>query len=89
MFLHLSVSHSVHSGVSARHPQHRHPRADTPQADTPWAGTPQQTPPQPVATAADGTHPTGMLFVYKLVFVLFQEEKIHCFFFRDSISSEL
>ena len=28
-------------------------------ADTPWAETPGQTPP-PTATAADGTHPTGM-----------------------------
>ena len=56
MFLHLSVSHSVHRGRSA--PVHAGipPWADTPRADTPSrADTPQQT-----ATAADGTHPTGM-----------------------------
>ena len=41
MFLHLSVSDSVHrgeAGVSGRH----HPWADTPQADTPWTDTPCQ-----------------------------------------------
>ena len=69
MFLHLSVSHSVHGGgVSApvhagihtphlsRHPSlGRHPPpllADT----SPLGGHP----PQQTATAADGTHPTGM-----------------------------
>ena len=99
MFLHLSVSHSFHRGVSGRHPGQTPPWADTPSRHllgrhTPWADTnpgqtpPQQTPPQgrhhpgihppwqtsplsryplgrhpppPTATAADGTHPTGML----------------------------
>ena len=104
MFLHLSVSHSVHRGgvcpnacwdthpqqtpPLGRHPWQtppwadtpwvntplgRHPQANTPQADTPWqtptpwAYTPPQEdtrlgrhPPPPTATAADGTHPTGM-----------------------------
>ena len=55
MFLHLSVSHSVHGGVSASgpggvcytpRPEQTPPRADTPredppeQTDTPWADTP-------------------------------------------------
>ena len=84
MFLHLSVSHSVHRerGCLADTPWADTPRqtapgqtppgthtpqqtppgqtppwADTPQAD-PWADTP---PPAPqTATAADGTHPTGV-----------------------------
>ena len=54
MFLHLSVSHSVHRGVSAS----VHAGIHTPAGQT--------HPPFPVhagidsATAADGTHPTGM-----------------------------
>ena len=57
MFFHLSC-HSVHRGdvcLSACW--------DTP---TPWADTPRQTPlpgqtpPPQMATAVDGTHPTGM-----------------------------
>ena len=46
-FLHLSVSHSVHRGVSA---------------DTPWANTPMSDAPLPpeMATAAGGTYPTEM-----------------------------
>ena len=43
MFLHLSVSHSVHSPLPPG--RHHHPR---------------QTPPPETATAADGTHPSGM-----------------------------
>ena len=79
MFLHLSVSHSVHRGVSGRYPLHcaDTPLADIPQADTPLGRYPpllsacwdtdtpcpvhaQITPPYLAATAADGTHPTGM-----------------------------
>ena len=74
MFLHLSVSHSVHRGVSAPvhagiHPppeqtslpgqtppsplgRHLPPGQDSPPGRT--------SPPQQTATAADGTHPTGM-----------------------------
>ena len=38
------------------------PQADTPPADTPQADlSPDRHPPPPTATAADGTHPTGML----------------------------
>ena len=55
MFLHLSVSHSVHGGGGVWQ-------------TTPWADTPTLNPvhagihaPLPAATAADGTHPTGML----------------------------
>ena len=48
MFLHPSVSHSVHGGGC---------RPDTPfPRHTPLADTPP-----PAATSADGTHPTGML----------------------------
>ena len=42
------------------------PWAETPPGRPPWADTPRQTPhprqtpPSPSATAADGTHPTGM-----------------------------
>ena len=44
------------------------PRADTSGADTPWEQTPPRAdppgrghlPPRETATAADGTHPTGM-----------------------------
>ena len=67
MFLHLSVSHSVHSVYPVN------AGTDTPQADTPlgrhppWqtplspADTPLEAHPPPTATAADGTHPTRML----------------------------
>ena len=99
MFLHLSVSHSVHRGASGRHPPGRNhpppcwvenpPRAenslgqtppfwsDTPQAGTSWAdmppantspwADPRQTP-SSMATAADGTHPTGMLSCWHKIF---------------------
>ena len=47
MFLHLFISHSVHrGGVWADTPLGKHP---------PWAAPFPQT-----ATAAGGTHPTGM-----------------------------
>ena len=59
MFLHLSVSYSVHRGVSAS----VHAGMHSPSGQT---SPPGQTPPCPVhtgidmATAADGTNPTGM-----------------------------
>ena len=58
MFLHLSVSHSVHSGVSASVHAGIHPPGSHPPLG--------RHPPCPVnagidmATAADGTDPTGM-----------------------------
>ena len=70
MFLHLSVSHSVHRGMYprmhwGRHPLGRHIPVCT-GADIPLLGrhipacTGVDTPPPPTATAEDGTHPTGM-----------------------------
>ena len=60
----MSVILSTEGGVSARHCQTPPPsRQPPPRADTPTrADPPGQTPPSlPVtATAADGTHPTGM-----------------------------
>ena len=98
MFLHLSLSHSIHGGCLADTHQADTPRQIQPWVDTPWPDTPLarhslgqthplarspgrhppgQTPPvqthppgrhplgrhppHPAATAADGTHPTGML----------------------------
>ena len=58
MFLHLSVSHSVHKGGLPQCTLGYTPRADTP--------TPQQT-----ATAADGTHPTGMHSCFQFNFAVF------------------
>ena len=56
IFSHLSVNHSVHGGVSAS----VHARIQIPwTGTTPQAGTPPTT-----VTAADGTHPTGMLSCY-------------------------
>ena len=56
MFLHLSVSHSVHRGCL---PQcmlgYTPPRPDTPPGQT------RHPPPQQTVSAADVTHPTGML----------------------------
>ena len=54
------VSVPMHAGIHTpgRHPLGRHPLADTPSRQTP----PGQTPPSPTATAADGTHPTGMQY---------------------------
>ena len=57
MFLHLSISHSVHRGVSASVHAGIHPGQTPP----PWADTPLLSrPPPPMATAVDGTHPTEM-----------------------------
>ena len=73
MFLHLSVSHSVHrtgSGVSVSVHAGIPPPTPTPPGQLgrhpPWQTPPGQTPLCSVhagidmATAADGTHPTGM-----------------------------
>ena len=61
MFLHLSVSHSVHGGCLADTPSPR----STPWKHPPEAHPPETIPPRstplPSATAADGSHPTGML----------------------------
>ena len=54
MFLHLSVILST-GGVSGRPPGQTPPWTDIPRVDSPQADIPRQT-----ATAADGTHPTGM-----------------------------
>ena len=72
MFLHLSVSHSVHGG-SAPTPHGQTPQMQTPRANPPWMQTPQadpqQTPPMQDPPNADppgirqqagGTHPIGM-----------------------------
>ena len=85
MFLHLSVilstgvvSAPVHAGIHplGRHPTGRHP--PTPPGHTPLQPDsppgrhpPGQTHPQQTATAADGTHPTGMHSYYD--WVLFQK----------------
>ena len=62
---HKRVSRILSTGGCGVHPPGRHP----PRADTPHAGpsSPRQTPspwgdppPPQTATAADGTHPTGM-----------------------------
>ena len=61
MFLHLSVSHSVHRGNVSQHAlRHAPPRTDSPGQAPPL---PQQT-----ATAADGTHPNGMHSCFILCF---------------------
>ena len=64
MFLHLSVSHSVHGGGGVWQ-------------TTPWADTPTPNPvhagihaPLPAATAADGTHPTGMLSCFNNILLI-------------------
>ena len=67
MFLHLSVSHSVHGGSASVHagtplPGARHPPgADTPRADSPpqGAGTPEQAPPGAGMPPRPGTSPPG------------------------------
>ena len=71
VFLHLSISHSVHRRVSATihtgihtpcwadtpAPFGRHPQVDIPLSSHPFGiDTPEQT-----ATVTDGTHPTEML----------------------------
>ena len=66
MFLHLSVSVILFTGGGGvclstywdTHPPGRLPLGRHPSRQTPHPG---QTPPQQTATAADGTHPTGML----------------------------
>ena len=70
IFSQACVKNSVRGGVHpvADTPPGRHPpRADTPQTNTPSRQTPSQAdtplgrhPPRQTATAADGTHPTGM-----------------------------
>ena len=59
MFLHLSVSHSVHRGVCPSACCYTPPR-QTPPGQTPPRQTPPGRHPQQTATAADSTHPTGM-----------------------------
>ena len=62
MFLHPSVSHSVHRGeclpqcMLGYTPRQTPPRQTPPRADIPLS----RHPPQQTATAADGMHPTGM-----------------------------
>ena len=41
-------------------PPGKHPQVDTHQVDTLWVDTPWADPPPEMATAADGTRPTGM-----------------------------
>ena len=71
------ICHSVHGGVSTRHrpgrypPQEAHPPGSTPpEAHTP--GSTHKTPRKhtPMATAADGTHPTGKLFFWIYYIIL-------------------
>ena len=78
MFLHLSVILSTGGGVSSRHPQADASLGQTPPCVTPPKQTPprqtpppaRQTPPPArqteTATAANGTHPTGMHFLLLL-----------------------
>ena len=82
IFLHLSVSHSVHRGVcipactgqTPPFPGETPSLIDTPRGQTPpysvdaWRHTPSPdpTPRIDIATAADGTHPTGMQSCYGL-----------------------
>ena len=74
MFLHvsaiLSTGECLADSPLGRHPQAdtplgrplgRHPQADTPPTDTPLG---RHAPPPVTATAADGTHPTGMHSCY-------------------------
>ena len=70
MFLHLSVSHSVHRGeVYPSMHWGKHLRVDTPLGTTP--------PPGQTAIAVDGTHPNGMhtfkmsVFAYAVSFGYF------------------
>ena len=61
MFLHLSVSHSVHRGVCAplgRHPSKANiPWEDTPWADIPLARNPPRQPPWPDTPILLGSNP--------------------------------
>ena len=81
MFLHLSVILSTGGGLCVWQtpPGQTPPLADTPLADIPLADTHLgQTPtlsrapllPE-TATAADGTHPTGMHSCCEIVFIIF------------------
>ena len=74
MYLHLSVSHSVHRGRGCL--------ADTPPGQTPpdrhlptCKHPPGQIAP-PAATAADGMHPTGMLSCFN--FIRFLKKQFVC-----------
>ena len=94
MFLHLSVSHSVHGGVGVGGVVTQHAlqvSRSTPRGGGlgvwPWGECPgphpggspglpggmlsqhalRQTPPQQTATAVGGTHPTGCIFVSKVI----------------------
>ena len=72
------VCDSVHWGGGVHPPEQtplsRHPLGKHPQADTPLGGHPprqantpsRQTAPPEMATAADGTHPTGMHSCFRL-----------------------
>ena len=60
MFLHLSVSHSVHRGLSATRPQADTPKADPLGRHPLWAYTPLAQCMLGYSQQASGTHPTGM-----------------------------
>ena len=94
VFLHLSVGHSVHRGVSAsvhagiqlptdtplgKQPAGKIPPADTPQADTPLGRHPRaDTPPGRHPLPAD-SHCSGRYASYMNAF-LFTINFVHCFF---------
>ena len=68
----------------SRHPprsKHPPPGADTPWEQTPWSRHPprEQTPPRDTATAADGTHPTG---IHSCSLFLFIKGTCHIFVYR-------
>ena len=60
MFLHLSVSHSVHGGGGGEGVPEQEPPGTRYTPPGPGIPPRQVHPSQQTATVADGTHPTGM-----------------------------
>ena len=94
------VSHSIHRrgfwGMSA--PVHAgiHPRADTPPGQTPPSRHPPGRHPQQTATAADGTHPTGIhscyfsiVATYFLTIMSYFVKRVHLFVTLSLVSTML
>ena len=86
MFSHVSVcpqSGGAHTPLG----RHHHPWADTPWQTSPWADIPLGRHPPEMATATDGTHPTGMHSSFIHSFILCFLHSIYLSFVYSLIHS--
>ena len=92
MSVHTGGSASVHAGIPpppSRHPPRSRPPWSTPREQTPPRRRPpgSRPPPGETATAADGTHPTGMHSCLLLFIVTYTASRSFLFSIRKSYLS--